>query len=184
MWPSQVANIFTLCDVSNIWRVPLLLRVNREYRPSFLIHQTKFCTLALCWISYSCHFRTKRHMKLFLKFWILEGNIFNVPYKSKLKVSRCYMQSQLLISHICSVAGEPNLEEWTARADLYDTLQETVSLFFHPHNANKRDIWDYIKKGKKTIMIFFLTFFGKERQEECLLFLTTQMCHVISVSRF
>ena len=43
LWSSQVANIFTLYDVSNIWRVPLLLRVN-----SFLIHQTKIFTLALC----------------------------------------------------------------------------------------------------------------------------------------
>ncbi|EEC79725.1 hypothetical protein OsI_21048 [Oryza sativa Indica Group] len=34
----------------------------------------------------------------------------------------------LKVLNLGSVAGEPNLEEWTARADLYDTLQETVRI--------------------------------------------------------
>uniref|UniRef100_A0A0E0PRG4 CTP synthase n=1 Tax=Oryza rufipogon TaxID=4529 RepID=A0A0E0PRG4_ORYRU len=34
----------------------------------------------------------------------------------------------LKVLNLESVAGEPNLEEWTARADLYDTLQETVRI--------------------------------------------------------
>uniref|UniRef100_A0A0E0A314 CTP synthase n=1 Tax=Oryza glumipatula TaxID=40148 RepID=A0A0E0A314_9ORYZ len=63
-----VANIFTLCDVSNIWRVPLLLRDQKAH------------------------------------------------------------EAILKVLNLESVAGEPNLEEWTARADLYDTLQETVRI--------------------------------------------------------
>lgn len=31
-----------------------------------------------------------------------------------------------LCSIICSVAGEPCLEEWTSRAELYDMLHERV----------------------------------------------------------
>ncbi|KAF2932187.1 hypothetical protein DAI22_05g268600 [Oryza sativa Japonica Group] len=63
-----VANIFTLYDVSNIWRVPLLLRDQKAD------------------------------------------------------------QAILKVLNLESVAEEPNLEEWMARADLYDTLHETVRI--------------------------------------------------------
>uniref|UniRef100_A0A0E0PRF4 CTP synthase n=1 Tax=Oryza rufipogon TaxID=4529 RepID=A0A0E0PRF4_ORYRU len=63
-----VANIFTLYDVSNIWRVPLLLRDQKAD------------------------------------------------------------QAILKVLNLESVAEEPNLEEWMARADLYDTLHETALL--------------------------------------------------------
>ncbi|EEC79722.1 hypothetical protein OsI_21042 [Oryza sativa Indica Group] len=64
----RVANIFTLYDVSNIWRVPLLLRDQKAD------------------------------------------------------------QAILKVLNLESVAEEPNLEEWMARADLYDTLHETVRI--------------------------------------------------------
>uniref|UniRef100_A0A0E0A308 CTP synthase n=1 Tax=Oryza glumipatula TaxID=40148 RepID=A0A0E0A308_9ORYZ len=63
-----VANIFTLYDVSNILRVPLLLRDQKAD------------------------------------------------------------QAILKVLNLESVAEEPNLEEWMARADLYDTLHETVRI--------------------------------------------------------
>ncbi|KAF0927028.1 hypothetical protein E2562_029251 [Oryza meyeriana var. granulata] len=63
-----VANIFTLYDVSNIWRVPLLLRDQKAH------------------------------------------------------------EAILKVLNLESVAREPNLEEWAGRADLYDTLHETVTI--------------------------------------------------------
>uniref|UniRef100_A0A0D9WJX9 CTP synthase n=1 Tax=Leersia perrieri TaxID=77586 RepID=A0A0D9WJX9_9ORYZ len=63
-----VSNIFTLYDVSNIWRVPLLLRDQKAH------------------------------------------------------------DAILKVLNLESLVGEPNLEEWAARADLYGTLHETVRI--------------------------------------------------------
>lgn len=38
----------------------------------------------------------------------------------------------LILSAICSIAGGPALEEWTARAEMCDSLHEPVDSYSHP----------------------------------------------------
>jgi hypothetical protein len=51
-----------------------------------------------------------------------------------------YMVFEILVSNVCSVAREPKLDEWVARATLYDTLQDEVG--FHLTFMIVKSFWN------------------------------------------
>nr|AAT93938.1 putative CTP synthase [Oryza sativa Japonica Group] len=59
----------------------------------------------------------------------------------------------LKVLNLESVAGEPNLEEWTARADLYDTLQETVRIAMVGKYTGVSDTYLSVMKGADGILV-------------------------------
>ena len=56
------------------------------------------------------------------------------------------------LSHVCSVAQEPKLDEWVARATLYDTLQDEVG--FCLTFAIVLSVWKPLLRAACTVLLF------------------------------
>lgn len=128
IFPSfQIENIITLYDVSNIWRVPLLLKVRiftLQYCSSFEFNKPLTCVLLL---------RSRRLMRQFWRSLTSMGSSSNhyiflfVHLGSEFLLYSCVIPfgiNSLFIS--CSKTREPVLKEWTSRADICDLLVEPV----------------------------------------------------------
>lgn len=124
----QAENIFTLYDVLNIWHIPLLLRVCPVESDFTLIfyHETgwsfnDYWLLSLFWKQ-----DQKAHVAI-LKVLNLQRFVYKLS-----AVVFCdfnyWREYFVLISLFCSVTKEPDLKEWTARAELCDKLHKPVSL--------------------------------------------------------
>ena len=153
--PFQRENIITLYDVSNIWRVPLLLRVC-IIAPS---HDACFELYSLLTqVLLFFDFRIRRLMRQFWKSWTSTGSssyhcVLHLWFFAARKFSEFF--PVFVLDSLDTLSSEnrvPALVDWTARADLSDRLTDTVRSH---HYSNFDFKWSSGLRGFEYHTFFF-----------------------------